>query len=154
MSRIRLALFPSYDAAVPFRDQLRATGIQAEIHQELQLQRLWFVSKSAAGARLEVSFTDWDRATQLIREWDLTTGALRQAIRCPECRSLRVDFPQFTNKSFLTNLAMGLLAELNAVKREYYCEECHCMWSPKQKAVRPRAHQSPNYFIEGLNQRR
>jgi len=37
MSRIRLALFPSYDAAVPVRDQLRATGIQAEIHQELQL---------------------------------------------------------------------------------------------------------------------
>ena len=155
MSRIRLALFPSYDLAVPARDQLRAAGIKAEVHQELQLQRLWFVTKSSAGARLEVARADWQRATRLIREWNQTGGPLRQAICCPECRSLRVDFPQFTNKSFLTNLAMGLLAELNAVEREYYCEDCHCMWSAEpQKAGRPRAHQAPNYFIEGLNRRR
>src|SRR5438477_1604673 len=107
MSRIRLALFPDREAATPVQERLMAAGIAAEIHQELQLQRLWFVTQSAAGARLEVKLEQLPYANRLVQEWDLSTQALRQAIRCPECRWLRVDFPQFTRKSVLTNLAIG-----------------------------------------------
>jgi hypothetical protein len=151
MSRIRLALFPDRAAAAPIHERLVAAGIAAEIHQELQWQLLWFVSKSAAGARLEVKLEQLPYADRLVREWDLATQALRRAIRCPECHSLRVDFPQFTRKSLLTNLAIGLLTELRLVERQYYCEDCHFMWSKSQSEhPRPRAHQAPNYFIEGL----
>ncbi len=156
MNRIRLALFPDRVEAAPIRDSLIKAGIPAEIHCERQMQRLWFVSKSAAGAPLEVPLHRWEEATKLLIEWDAVTGALQRAIRCPECGSLRVDYPQFTRKSFLTNLAMGLMAELRFVERQYYCEECHCMWSKRRtKPVRPgRAHQAPNYFIENVGEDR
>ena len=151
MSRIRLALFPDCDAAEPVCQQLLTAGVAAEIHQELQLQRLWFVSKSAAGARLEVRTHQWPLAVRLVGEWDAATGLLREAIHCPDCHSLRVDFPQFTQKSFLTNFAIGLMAELRLIEREYYCEDCHCMWSRRSKRLRRmRTHQAPNYFIDGL----
>src|SRR5690242_17220517 len=99
MNRIRLALFPSRAAAEPIRDRIIKAGINAEIHDELQLERLWFVSKSTAGVRLEVPLNAWQRATKLLRDWDSETGALSDAIRCPECKSLRVQYPQITQKS-------------------------------------------------------
>jgi hypothetical protein len=130
---------------------LLQAGISAEIHDELQLERLWFVSKSAAGVRLEVPSKQLLRAMQLLLEWD-ATQILHEAIRCPECKSLRVDFPQLTRKSLFTNLAIGLMAELHVVERQYYCEDCHCMWSKEGRAPRKRAHMAPNYFIENIEQ--
>lgn len=151
MSRIRLALFPNRETAMAVCEQLLDAGILAEIHEELQLERFWFVSRAATGARLEVPLRQWRRAVSLIQEWDPDIGGLRCAIHCPECHSLRVDYPQFTRKSFLTNLAIGLMAELRLVEREYYCEDCHCMWSRQESPRRkPRTHLAPNYFIEGL----
>jgi hypothetical protein len=126
-------------------------GIGAEVHDELGLARLWFTTKRAAGVRLEVPASQAERTEDLLRDWDTASDALRHALRCPECRSLRVDYPQFTPKSFLTNLALGFVAELRLVEREYYCEECHCMWPPENtKPRRMRAHMAPNYFVEGL----
>ena len=150
MNRIRLALFRDRGAAEPARNGLAQAGIPAEIHDGLQLERLWFVSKSAAGARLEVPAKQLERAMRVLLEQDATQGLLGQAIRCPDCRSLRIDFPQFTRKSFLTNLAIGLMAELRLVEREYYCEDCHCMWSPQGRRRRERHHLAPNYFVEDI----
>jgi hypothetical protein len=53
MSRIRLALFRDHSAAESVRRGLLQAGIPAEIHDELQLERLWFVSKSATGVQVE-----------------------------------------------------------------------------------------------------
>jgi hypothetical protein len=149
MNRIRLALFQDRSAAAELQDHLYKAGISSEVHDELQLERLWFVSKSAAGARLEVPLQQWERATQLLIEWDSLDEALLGAVRCPECKSLRVDYPQVTRKSLLTNVAIGLLAELHIIERQYYCEECHCMWPrDRNKPPHRRAHLAPNYFID------
>jgi hypothetical protein len=150
MNRIRLAIFSDRAAAEPARQGLAQAGIPAEIHDELQLERLWFVSKSSAGVRLEVPLRHLHRSMQLLLEWDAGQGTLRDAVRCPECRSLRVDFPQFTRKSLFTNLAIGLMAELRLVERQFYCEDCHCMWSKQTGPHRQRSHLAPNYFVEDV----
>ena len=149
MNRIRVARFKNRPEAEPIRQRLVESGIGAEVHDELGLARLWFTTKRMAGARLEVPARQAERAEELLRDWDAEFGVLSCAIRCPECKSLRVDYPQFTPKSFLTNLALGLMAELRLVEREYYCEDCHCMWPGENaKPRRMRTHLAPNYFIE------
>ena len=137
------------------QNRLAASGIQAEIHDELRLEKLWLVSKPSAGVRLEVPGGQFERAEQLLLDWDAAEGALREAIRCPECQSLRVDYPQFTRKSMLTNVAMGMAANLGLVEREYYCQDCHFTW-PKEgtKPRRDRPNMAPHYFIEGIEQTR
>jgi hypothetical protein len=128
-------------------------GIRAEVRDGLGLARLWYTNKRTAGVRLEVPTCQLERAEDLLKDWGGAQGTLRRAIRCPECKSLRVDYPQFTPKSFLTNLAMGFVAVLRLVEREYYCEDCHCMWAREEvKPRRARAHLAPNYFLEGLDQ--
>jgi hypothetical protein len=149
MNRIRVALFTNRAAAEIIRCRLVQVGIAAECQNEPLVAKLWFVSKTAAGVYLEVPADDSERSTRLLSGWDPRLEAMGDAIRCPECKSLRVDYPQFTEKSLLTNLAIGLIAELRLVKREYYCEECHFMWAkPSIKHRPPRPHMAPDYFLE------
>src|SRR6266404_5845990 len=113
MIRMPVSLFSSRAEAERILNRLFAAGIPAEIHDELRLEKLWFVSKKkGSGWRIEVPCDQFERAEQLLLEWDYAEGAMREAIRCPECKSLRVDYPQFTRKFFVPNRVMGLFAEI------------------------------------------
>jgi hypothetical protein len=154
MNRVRIALFKDRAAAKPIHERLLQAGIAAEIHDEIWLARLWFVSKHSAGIRVEVPAWLSKKAVHLVLTWDAAEGALRAAMHCPECNSLRVDYPQFTRKSLFTNVALGLVAALGLVDKEYYCEDCHHTWPmPRATPRGARGHLAPNYFIEGLPQK-
>ena len=153
MNRIPIATFGQRAKAEPLRQRLLSAGIQAEIHDELRLEKLWAAGDHAPFVRLEVPAETFDRSCQLLHEWDVAEGALREAIRCPECKSLRVSYPQFTRKFFLPNLAMGVFARMGLVEKEWYCEECHYTWpheGAKPRLTRP--NMAPYYFIDGIEQ--
>jgi hypothetical protein len=153
MNRMPVALFSNRTKAEEIQKRLVESGIPAEVHDELRLEKLWFVSKPATGVRVEVPAPLFERAYQRLLDWDTANAALSNAIRCPECKSLRVDYPQFTRKFLIPNLAMGLLAAVGALEKEFYCEDCHFTWpkeGTKPSAVRP--HMAPYYFIDGVEQ--
>lgn len=151
MDRIPVALFNDRAEAEPVQQRLLQAGVLAEIHDELRLEKLWFVPKRDAGARVEVSVRQFERAEQLLLDWDAAEGLMHEAIRCPECGSLRVDYPQFARNSLLTNLAVGLMTEVGLVERDYYCEDCHFTWPKGEtRPSKPRPHMAPYYFIEGV----
>jgi len=153
MNRIPVALFNSRTLAEPIQSRLSQAGIAAEIHDEPRLERLWFVSKPKAAVRLDVPSNQFERGEQLLVDWDAKEGALHDAIHCPECKSLLVEYPQIARRSVLTNLAMGLAAELGLVEKQYYCRECHFTWPREGKIPRPgRPNMAPYYFIEGVEQ--
>jgi hypothetical protein len=149
MNWFRVALFMDQSEAEQVRQLLARSGIRAELHHDPAVARLWFISDRESGFRLEVPAGDSESAARLLDSWDAETGCLHSAIRCPECGSLRIDYPQFTEKSILTNLIMGLATELRILERDFYCEACHCMWiKPSPKPPRHRLHMAPNYFLE------
>ncbi len=140
--------------AEPLQQRLVQAGIPAEIHDIHWHQRLWLLPKKSAGTYyLEVPRAQFERAEQLLLAWDAAEEALIDAIRCPECKSLRVDYPQVAHHSLLTNLAVGLSAEVGLVERDYYCQQCHFTW-PKEGPGprRVRQHLAPFYFIEGMEE--
>jgi hypothetical protein len=153
MNRIPVVLFSDRAKAEAVQQRLSQAGFKSRINQKPPLAKLWFVSRDAAGVRVEVQREDCERAEQLLLKWHSSEDALRHAIRCPECGSLRVDYPQYAKHSLLTNLALGLLAELRLLERDYYCEDCHYAW-PKEgtRPRRDRPHLAPFYFIEGVEQ--
>jgi hypothetical protein len=153
MIRLPVALFSERAKAEPIQTRLSKAGIRAEIHDELRLEKLWFIKKKGGGLRVEVPSDQFEQAEQLLLDWDNEEGIMCEAVRCPECKSLRVDYPQFTRKSLLTNLALGLAAEVGVVEKEYYCQDCHFTW-PRQgaKPRRNRPHLAPYYFIDAVEQ--
>ncbi len=154
MNRMSVALFSSRAKAAPINERLRQAGFDAELHDELRLRKLWFLPSHSAGVRIAVPADQFEGAEQKLLDWDAAEGALREAIRCPECRSLRVQFPQFTPRTLLTNFFLGMAAELGLVEKDYYCEDCHFTW-PKEgyRARRNRSHMAPYYFIAGVEQK-
>ena len=69
MNRIPVALFSSSAKAEPLKQRLIQAGIQAEVHEELRLEKLWFVPKNSAGARLDAPANQFERACQLLLDW-------------------------------------------------------------------------------------
>lgn len=155
MNRMPIALFSQRSKAEPLQQRLRQAGLAGEIRDEPLLANLWFVSRRGCGVQVEVPAEEFERAEQLLQQWEKTSELLREAIRCPECQSLRIDYPQYARNSLLTNLALGLMAEVGLLEKDYYCQDCHFTW-PKQgaKPRRNRPHEAPYYFIEGVEQTR
>jgi len=150
---MQIALFNDCTSAERLQKRLVQAGIQAEVHDEQRLSKLWFVSKPGCGARLEVPGNQFETAMQFLIAWDAGENVLSHAIHCPECRSLRVQYPQVARHSLLTNLSIGLAAELGFVERDYFCEDCHYTW-PREgtQPSRSRPNSAPYYFIEGIAQ--
>jgi hypothetical protein len=130
------------DAEV-LQKRLSEAGIQAKVHD----------CSSLKGAQIEVPADEFERGYNLLLDWDAAEGGLQGAIRCPECHSLRIQYPQYTNKSSLPNLLVGALTNMHAIRKEFYCHDCHFTW-PKEgtKPSRVRPHMAPYYFIEGVPQ--
>jgi hypothetical protein len=151
MERLAVAMFPDRAKAEPVCKRLAEAGMKPEIHKnELLLEKLWFVHKSHP-VRIEVPCEQFEPAGHMLQDWD-AHGALPDAIHCPECKSLRVQYPQFAHKSVIPNMIVGLMATFGGEK-EYYCEDCHYTW-PKEGTKMPKArpNSAPYYFIEGVEQ--
>jgi len=152
MNGVTVATFNSVEQAEPLRDQLEKAGIHAEIHHDV-MERLWFVAKPLANVRVKVDPHDYEKAKNLLNVWDTESGVLRDAVRCPECGSSRVEYPQKTRKFLLPNLFGGVLSGLGMVEKEFFCEECQYTWPRTgERPSRKRPNQAPYYFIEGVVQ--
>src|SRR5712671_3515432 len=138
--------------AAPIQRRLANAGIAAEIDDEL-LEKLWFVSKEESDARIHVPMDQLESAQKLLLEWDAAEGILRDAIRCPECRSLQVHYPQFAHESLIPNLVMGFLAKIGLIEKKYYCEKCQYTW-PKVGTKRSILYpdREPYRFVDGIEQ--
>ena len=148
-----MVLYRDRAKAQVLQRRLVEAGFDATLNDKPQLRAFWFVSRQNDDVRVEVPCEQFARAENRLVDWSAAEGPLDGAIRCPECGSLRVQYPQYAQNSLLTNLAMGLLAELRALEKQYYCEDCHFSW-PRDgyRARRDRPHSAPFYFIEGVEQ--
>ncbi|HAV63640.1 MAG TPA: hypothetical protein DCY13_14895 [Verrucomicrobiales bacterium] len=131
MKTLPVATFNETGPAGALRVRLEEAGIKSAIHDESKLERFWFMSEPEAAIHVEVSQPDYLRARQLINEWDRSSGVLREAVRCPECASPRVEFPQITRK-FLMPVVEAALMALHIMPREFYCLDCQYSW-PKTR---------------------
>lgn len=71
-----------------------------------------------------------------MKEWAVEGGAAARAVRCPECGSLRVEYPQFSRKTLMGALPSAL-ATAGLIERDFYCEVCHFTWPPDPPKPEP-----------------
>jgi predicted Zn-ribbon and HTH transcriptional regulator len=128
MNGVAVSTFNKPEEAEPLKKRLEAAGVTAQIYDERKRQQYLFLSETLAGIHVRVDKEDYWRAKSLMVSWDDAEGVLRQAVHCPECRSTRVEFPQFTRK-FLSPSFYALVCKLGLLERTFYCEDCHFTWS-------------------------
>jgi DNA-directed RNA polymerase subunit RPC12/RpoP len=145
--RDRIVTFKDCATAEPVRIRLLLAGLAAEVE-----------AKDETNAEITVPEDQFGRAQQLLLEWDKWDASeeiLREAIRCPECGSFQVHYPQFVHRSFIPNLLLGLRSRIRLIDKEYHCDNCRYRWpkhGTKRSALYPK--REPYCFVDGIEQSR
>jgi hypothetical protein len=126
---VTIATFNEPAKAKAIKERLEKAGIRADVHNEGHFQQVAFMSRPQASNKVEVEDNDFERAQQLMVEWESTDPDVANAlIRCPQCRSSRIEYPQLTRK-FITPALASVLFALRIFPKEFYCQDCHYTWS-------------------------
>lgn len=135
MKTVPLITFNELEPARQLRDRLQEAGIPAIIHDESKLERFGFMSQPLAAIHVEVPQANYLAAQRFFEAMDASENVVQRAVRCPECHSSRVEYPQLTRK-FVTPAVVGLFMALRLVPREYYCLDCQFTWPATTPAPR------------------
>lgn len=127
MKDMTIASFDEQDKAQHLMDRLEEAGIDCEVFDESKLQKYWFLCKPHAAVKLRVDARDFDEARRLLSGLDAVEDALHDAVRCPQCGSSRLEYPQFTRK-FVSTTLVEVFCFLHLVERQFYCEDCQFTW--------------------------
>jgi hypothetical protein len=127
MNADTVATYNRLEDAELLKNRLEDAGIRSVIHDESKLQRFWFLAKPDAAIKVQVPGENFDLARNLIKEWDNNDGVLRNAVRCPQCRSSRIEYPQYTRK-FVTPILVEVFGSLGLFSKKFYCQDCQYTW--------------------------
>jgi hypothetical protein len=125
-----VATFSDPEKAQEVKKILVEAGIAAEVHDESKLQKFWFLSKSLAGDKVVVDEKDFDKARLILKAADTQGHVLQGEVRCLQCDSADVEYPQFTRK-FMTTTFVEVLCFLHMFDKTFYCKACHHTWPVK-----------------------
>jgi hypothetical protein len=126
----RVATFTEPDKANAVKNRLIQGGIQAVIGDESNLQKYFYMSQPLASQKVYVDEKDLNRARQFLKEVNATEHILDGEIRCVDCGSVRVEYPQFTRKFIMTTF-VELFCFLGIIDKTFYCKDCHHTWPVK-----------------------
>ncbi len=135
---MQLVTVATFDSELPAKNLVRTlqqAGISAHVEDHRRVQRYWFLSRPYAGFQVTVPSEDFNKSNEVIKHSDMEDGILREAVRCPDCGSSRVEYPQTTRKFLLPTLLFHFLRMIGVAEHNYYCQQCHYTWtrSSRQK---------------------
>jgi hypothetical protein len=129
-----VATFSDLDKAQEVQHRLTQAGIPAEVHDESKLQKYWFLSKPLGADKVVVDEKEFEKARSVLQAADVKDHVLQGELRCPQCGSADVEYPQFTRK-FLTTTLVEVFCFLHVLDKQFYCKSCQNTW-PANSALR------------------
>lgn len=123
---VTIATFNEPAKAKHLKERLHQSGVKADVHNEGQMQAA-MMAKPMANAKVLVEENDFEKAHQLMVDWESTDPEVGAAIRCPNCQSPRIEYPQMTRRFRLPWIA-NLLFAMKLFDKEFYCRDCQFTW--------------------------
>ena len=136
-SLTKLAAFNELEPADALVARLRSSGLEADVHDESNQQKwqLWNLSPHAH-LHVRVSVDQEEKAHERLTAWAAEAGTDLGALRCPDCGSFKIEYPQFSRKTLVGALPAALAAA-GVIERGYYCEACHLTWPAEPPKPEP-----------------
>jgi hypothetical protein len=124
----KLAAFNEHTPAAALAARLLNAGIDATVHDESTQQhwQLWNLDPRAH-FHVRVPTDQEARGLELLKSWIADEDGGLHAVRCPDCGSFKIEYPQFSRKTLIGALPAALAAA-GVIDRTYYCEACHFTW--------------------------
>jgi transposase-like protein len=132
---VTIATFSEPPKARRLKERFQQAGVKTDIHNEGHLQQVAFMSRPQANVKLMVDDDDFERAQSLMVEWEASDPDIAATIiRCPQCNSSNIEYPQMTRKA-ITPALVGVLCALRILPKEFYCQDCHFTWSNQEERI-------------------
>lgn len=126
---VTVATFNDTAKAKRLKERLQQAGLRADMINEGHIQQVAFMSKPQANVKVKVDDNDFEKTRGLMIEWESIDPEIAAGmIRCPQCNSSQIEYPQMTRK-FLTPALASVLFALKIFPKEFYCQNCHFTWS-------------------------
>jgi hypothetical protein len=130
---LTIAAFNSRPPADALVSRLRAAGFNADFFDESSAQKWLLLNLTPrAHMRVRVPKHEGNRAIEQINAWDAADGALADAVRCPQCASSRIEYPQFSRRTLMSAFPAAIAAA-GIIEKEYFCEACGFTWEADPK---------------------
>jgi hypothetical protein len=135
---VTIATFNEPAKAKHLKQRLAEKGVKADIHNEARMQKVMMSGAPQANAKVMIDEADFPKANELLVEWEASDPDVGSAIRCPQCNSPRVQYPQLARRFPFVPGLFAILFALGIFPKEFYCEDCHYTWTntddlPKHK---------------------
>jgi len=138
-----VAVFDQRDAGQTLELFLQNNGFEARTSDDKLFRYFLFLRPPQVTYRVQVKKNRFDDAVKLLEA--NPPPVLAQAIHCPSCGSLHVNYPQMTRRFVLPTILLHLGIIFRVVDHQCYCEHCHQMWNlagakvtlPKVRDVKP-----------------
>lgn len=125
-----VATFSDPEPAEAVAKRLQQAGFEVTRDCETKVQKFFYMSKPLANEKVEVPLEDYERARKFLKDIEPQEHLLNDEICCPQCSSPDIEYPQFSRK-FVLPAFVEIACFLHIIDKEFYCKNCHYMWSPK-----------------------
>lgn len=128
-----VALFERQDAGRALQSLLEDNGLEARTYDDKWFRYFLFLRPPRITYRVQVRRNHIEEVNRLLEQ--KAPVVLKQAIHCPACGSLHVNYPQMTRRFILPTVLLHLGIIFRIIEHECYCEHCHEMWNLPEKSV-------------------
>jgi hypothetical protein len=136
-SWVKIAVFEESNDAQALEAIFKNKRIEARTYNDRMLRLFLFLCPPRVTFRVQVRHGFLKYAMDFLETEPGVSAILQKAVHCPDCGSLRVEYPQMTRKFFLPTLLLHLGIIFRVIEHECYCENCHCIWNlPKNLPLR------------------
>lgn len=136
-SWVNVAVFEESSDAQVLEALFENKKIQARTYNDRIFRLFLFLRPPRVTFRVQVRHGFFKYAMDLMEAEPRASAVLQKAVHCPDCGSLRVEYPQMTRKFFLPTLMLHLGIIFRVIEHECYCENCHCIWNLPKKLASP-----------------
>ena len=127
---ITLATFNEAAPAEALKDRLIDAGYHADLVDDSGAQAVFLLNRHPrANMHVSVRKEEFDSARGRLSEFE-KEGLMAEAVKCPQCGSSRIEYPQFSRRT-AQSVFFAMLSAAHLIPREYYCEECQFTWPDK-----------------------
>ena len=121
-----VAVFENLVAGRALQAFLESVGLATRIYDDKFFRYCLFLRPPQQTYRIQVKADCLAGVEELLHA--KAPDVVDQALHCPSCGSLRVNYPQMTRKFILPTIILNLGIIFRVLEHVCYCENCHEMW--------------------------
>ena len=124
---VDVAMFERFDSGKSLETFLKNRGIEARTYDDKLFRYFLFLRPPKVTYRVQVR---QNHLTDINEFFHSDPPAIvEEAMHCPSCGSLRLNYPQMTRRFVLPTVLLHLGIIFRIIEHQCYCENCHEMWT-------------------------